>query len=66
MEDTTEIDLFDNYETLPQEVQDVLERYSDWNQTYEECRAMLYEMEAIGYTFDYYLDAQPYYLRKIN
>ena len=60
------LDLFEQQESLPQEVKDVLEKYKDFNPTYDECRAMLKDMEAIGYTFDFYLDAEPYNLRKIN
>jgi hypothetical protein len=63
---TPEIDLFAHPDKLPQEVQDVLEKYSDWGESYEECKAMLIDMEAVGYTFDYYLTAEPYNLRKIN
>ena len=66
LEDNTEIDLFAHYYLLPQEVQDVLAKYSDWGDSYDECRAMLKDMEAVGYTFEYYLDAVPYDLRKIN
>jgi hypothetical protein len=58
-------DLFEHYETLPQEVQDVLSKYDEVD-TYEGCEAMLKEMEALGYTFEYYLDAVPYNLHKIN
>jgi len=66
LEDNTEIDLFAHYYLLPQEVQDVLAKYSDWDATYDQCRAMLNDMEALGYTFEYYLDAEPYNLLKIN
>ena len=63
--DVNEIDLFEHYETLPQEVQDVLSKYAEVD-TYEQCANMLKECEALGYTFEYYLDAQPYGLRKMN
>lgn len=59
------MDLFEHYETLPQNVQDVLKKYEDWDATYEECRAMLIDMEAVGYTFEYYLDAEPFNLRRM-
>lgn len=58
-------DLFEHYEDLPQEVQAILEKYGEV-ETYQQCEAMLKECEALGYTFDYYLDAVPYNLRKIN
>jgi len=63
----TTVDLFESVDTLPQEVQDIINKYQDdWEPTYENCRSMLKELEAVGYTFDYYLDAEPYDLRKIN
>lgn len=68
MEDTT-IDLFEQYETLPQEMQDCLMRWGsklEHNQTYTNCEKFKKAVEKLGYTFDYYLDAMPYNLRKIN
>jgi len=62
---TNEIDLFEQWELLPNEAQEILYRYSDEEQTYENCANMLKEFNAIGYTFEYYLDAEPYNLRKI-
>lgn len=57
-------DMFQHMEHLPIEVQAVLERYSEMDESYDVCSAMLEEMEALGYTFEYYLDAEPYFLRK--
>jgi len=57
-------DMFEHIEHLPSEVQEVLEKYSECDESYDVCRDMLEEMEAIGYTFEYYLDAEPYFLRK--
>lgn len=59
-----EIDLFEQYETLPQDVQDVLESFGEV-EGYEGCRALIDALELIGYTCDYGLDACPYGLRKI-
>jgi hypothetical protein len=59
-----EIDLFESYETLPAEVKEVLFSFED--ETYEECERLLSKLEPLGYTFDYYLDASPYNLRKIT
>ena len=64
--ETIEIDLFDKYELLPPNALAILEKYEDFDFTYDECRAMLADFEAIGYTFEYYLDAQPHSLRKIK
>jgi len=33
---------------------------------YKDCDAFLKEVEAFGYTFDYYLTAEPYNLRPIK
>jgi hypothetical protein len=62
-----ENDLFNNVKSLPQDVQNVLEKYNeDWEYTYENCANMQDELEELGYTFDYYLDATPYNLRKME
>ena len=58
------MDLFEHYETLPQEVQDIIATFED--ETYDECERLLKELEAHGYTFEYYLDASPYNLTKIE
>lgn len=60
-----EIDLFEHYETLPQNVQDVLAEHSDDDQDYESIAILQDKLEALGYTFDYGLDAVPYNLRKM-
>ncbi|MCW8966682.1 MAG: hypothetical protein OQK82_08370 [Candidatus Pacearchaeota archaeon] len=57
-------DLFEKYEELPEEVQAVLLTFED--NTYEECQRLEDELRVLGYTFDWYLDAEPYNLRKIN
>lgn len=62
MEDT--IDLFDDYESLPQEVQDILEKHGEV-EFYEGCRKLIDDLEAVGYTCEYGLDACPHSLRKI-
>lgn len=60
------MDLFEHPDKLPDSVQVILDKYSeDWDDSYDDCRNMLLEMEAVGYTFDYYLDAVPYDLRRI-
>lgn len=57
-------DMFQHMEHLPKEVYAVLEKYSEMDESYEVCSALLQELEALDYTFDYYLDAEPYFLRK--
>lgn len=63
--ETTTIDLFEKFEELPEELQNILTKYEDIN-TYNECNDMLKECEVIGYTFDYYFNAEPYNLRKME
>jgi hypothetical protein len=60
-------DLFETPELIPSEVQAVLETFNeDTENTYFELDRILREIEPLGYTFDYYLDAEPYGLRPIN
>ena len=56
-------DLFNTPELLPENVQAIIASFAD--ETYTECERLLTELNQLGYTFDYYLDAQPYNLRKI-
>ena len=60
------IDLFEHLELLPIEVLSILEKYSELSETYENCGNMVYELEQVGYTCDYYLDAEPFDLRNIQ
>lgn len=65
-EEEKEIDLFDCIETLPKEVQDVIEHYNQSNDlTYQQCDEFKSNLNKLGFTFDYYLDAVPYDLRAI-
>lgn len=57
-------DLFEYYYLLPLEVQMLLNRYSHAC-TYEELELFLRQINDIGYTFEYYLDAAPFGLRKV-
>jgi hypothetical protein len=60
-------DLFETPELIPNEVQAVLETFDeDCANTYTELARIVLEIEAFGYTFDYYLDAEPYGLRPIE
>ena len=60
-------DLFETPELIPSEVQAILETFDeDCNNTYNELDRILNEIQPLGYTFDYYLDAAPYGLRPID
>jgi hypothetical protein len=63
-----EIDLFEDYENIPENVQAILEKHEDSFETgnYKGLEKALKEMNKIGYTFDYYLDGQAYNLRPIG
>jgi hypothetical protein len=58
-------DLFETPELIPNEVQAVLESFNEDNDSYVELDRLLDELEPLGYIFSYYLDAEPYWLRKI-
>lgn len=62
-------DLFEHYGDQPKELQTICDKWFNIEQTegldYKKCKQFLKEVEQIGYTFDYGLDAQPYNLHKI-
>ena len=62
-----EVDLFVHYELQPKNVAKILdnhfEKYGD-SGDYKDTEKLLKQLEAVGYTFDYYLDNEPYGLRK--
>ena len=59
-------DLFETPELMPANLQAIVDKYAHADNSYEMCGAMLVECKAIGYTFDFYLDAMPYNLRPIE
>lgn len=59
------IDLFENPELIPANVMEVLNTFDENGDGYIECRRVLEEVEQLGYTFSYYLDAEPYFLRPL-
>lgn len=58
-------DLFETPELIPTEVQDILVTFNEDEDPYRELDRLLNELEPLGYIFSYYLDAEPYWLRKI-
>lgn len=58
------IDLFDRYDLLPESVREVLNRHGEV-ETYEDCEALVKDLEAVGYTCEYGLDGSCYDLKKI-
>ena len=60
-------DLFETPELIPSDVQEILESFDEESEnTYLELDRVIDKLEDIGYTFDYYLDAEPYGLRPKN
>lgn len=59
-------DLFETPELIPENVQAILETFDEGKDPYKELQRLINEIEPIGYTFDYYLDAEPYGLRPLN
>jgi len=63
--ENVEIDLFEDYENIPDDLMAALEKYDTCDSlSYDQCAAMLIDVEALGYTFEYGLDGIPYDLRK--
>jgi hypothetical protein len=60
-------DLFETPELIPENVLAILDTFDeDCANTYHELARLVNEIEQIGYTFDYYLDAEAYGLRPIG
>lgn len=61
-------DLFEYYEEQPKELKEICDKYMEIQEykglDYIDCQNFLQEVQAIGYTFDYGLDAEPTNLRK--
>jgi len=59
-----DVDLFDHYSRIPKKIRYIVETYTDASEfSADDCKAMLKDLEANGYTFDYGLDFQPTNLR---
>lgn len=59
-------DLFDTPELLPAEVRETVDTLCHNSMTYEGCEKLVSELNKLGYTCDYYLDAIPFDLQKLN
>ena len=58
------VDLLEQYETLPQDLQDFIVSKGEVR-GYKECDEFIAELKKFGYTCDYGLDGEPYGLRKL-
>jgi hypothetical protein len=60
-------DLFETPELIPSDVQAILESFDEESpNTYTELDRLIHDLEPLGYTFDYFINAEPYGLRPIN
>lgn len=65
-DENNEINLFEHYQLLPEEVQVILGKYDDHDNTYANCRQLVADLETVGYTCDYDLSAEPFDLKRIK
>ena len=62
-----EKDLFECLEIIDNDkLHAIIERFSEIEHSYNTCSELVSELEKIGYTCQYGLDAIPYDLKKIN
>jgi predicted ABC-type ATPase len=66
IDDDEGVDLFDDYEDQPAEVQAILAKYELEDNDYNTLKDLQAELEGIGYTFEFGLDAEPFDLREIG
>ena len=63
-------DLFENYDNQPKKLAEIVENYmskfDEGDYDYQDSKNFLKEVEAVGYTFDFGLDNEPYGLRPIG
>ena len=65
----TEFDYFERPDMIPPNVQNVLNKYEYKlvnGILYDELAQMLEDINKVGWTFEYYLDAEPYNLKPIH
>lgn len=60
-------DLFETPELIPTNIKCILDTLdNNYSNTYWALDKILNQVEKLGYTFEYYLDAEPYGLRPIG
>ena len=60
------LDLFETPHLIPVNVKRVLDTFNEEADPYKELFRIWTKVEKLGYTFEYYLDAEPYALRPIG
>lgn len=58
------MNLFEKYDLQPDYLREIVQRHEQDDYTYEDCEKLLAEVEAVGYTFEYGLDALPFGLKR--
>lgn len=61
-----ERDYFETLEFIPKEVQEILNKLGFEENDYALLEDVKKQLENIGWTFEYYLDATPFGLRKLD
>lgn len=61
-----ERDYFETLELVPKEVQEILNKLGFEENDYTLLEDVKKQLENIGWTFEYYLDATPFGLRKLD
>jgi hypothetical protein len=59
-------DLFEQYETLPQEVKVILAKFQKSENDYKDCQLLVEELNEVGYICEFGLDAIPFNLSVLN
>ena len=59
-------DLFETPDLIPENIKSVINTFNEDVDSYVELRRLVNEVEELGYTFDFYLNAEPYGLRPIG
>lgn len=59
-----QLDLFNYHHLIPNEVHEIINNYSFYDNTYENCAKLVADLNSVGFTCDYYLDAEPFNLRR--
>ena len=62
------MDLFEHYKKMPKNLAKICDKWGEIQESngldYKDCANFLKEVESIGYTFEYGLDAEPLNLHK--
>jgi len=55
-----------NMKNYPKKVQSILNSFNDENDTYQECKRIVNELNAINWNAEYYLDGELFNIKKIK